>query len=86
MLQRKQKIISITNIFYIQNNIAKLREELNEIKLQHQYFNKHHNNINIPKIRNIKKITSKIIMKLKVEYEELQEINLWFKIKSQFLY
>ena len=78
---------SITKIFDIQNNIAKLREELNEIKLQHQYFNKHHdNNINIPKIRNIKKVTSKIIMKLKVEYEELQEINLWFRIKSQFLY
>ena len=78
---------SITKILDIQNNIAKLREELNEIKLQHQYFNKHHdNNINIPKIRNIKKVTSKIIMKLKVEYEELQEINLWFRIKSQFLY
>lgn len=78
---------SITKIFDIQNNIAKLREELNEIKLQYQYFNKHHDNsINMPKIRNIKKITSKIIMKLKVEYEELQEINLWFRIKSQFLY
>ena len=78
---------SITKIFDIQNNIAKLREELNEIKIQHQYFNKHHdNNINIPQIRNIKNITSKNIMKLKVEYEELQEINFWFRIKSQFLY
>lgn len=78
---------SITKIFDIQNNIAKLREELNEIKLEHQYFNKHNgNNINIPKIRNIKKITSRIIMKLKVEYEELQEMNLWFRIKSQFLH
>lgn len=77
---------SISKIFDIQNNIAKLREELNEIKLQQQYFDKNHNNINIPKIRNIKKITSKIIMKLKVEYEELKEINLWFKIKSQFIY
>lgn len=78
---------SITKIFDIQNNIAKLREELNEIKIQHQYFNKHHDNeVNLPKIRNIKKITSKIIMKLKVEYEELQEISMWFRIKSQFLY
>ena len=78
---------SITKIFDIHNNIAKLREELNEIKLEHQYFNKHNgNNINIPKIRNIKKITSRIIMKLKVEYEELQEMNLWFRIKSQFLH
>lgn len=77
---------SITKIFDIQNNIAKLREELNEIKIQHQYFNKHDNNIDIPKIRNIKKITSKIIMKLKVEYEELQKINLWFRIKSQYIY
>ena len=78
---------SITKIFDIQNNIAKLKEELNEIKLQYQYFNKHHdNNINIYKIRSIKRITSEIVMKLKVEYEELQKINLWFKIKSQFLY
>lgn len=78
---------SITKIFDIQNDIAKLREELNEIKLQHQYFNKHHDsNINIPKIRNIKNINSKKIMKLKVEYEELKEINLWFRIKSQFIY
>lgn len=77
---------SITKIFDIQDNIAKLREELNETKLQYKYFNKQHDNINIPKIRNVKKITSKKIMKLKVEYEELQKINLWFRIKSQFLY
>lgn len=78
---------NITNMFDIQNDIAKLKEELNEIKLQHQYFNKHHeNNTNIPKIRSIKNITSKKIMKLKVEYEELPKVNLWFIIKSQFLY
>ena len=78
---------SITKIFDIQNNIAKLKQELNDLKIQHQYFNKYHNNdINIPKIRNIKKIKSKTIMKLKVEYEELQGINLWSRIKSVFLY
>lgn len=78
---------SITKIFDIQNNIAKLKQELNDVKIQHQYFNKHHNNdINIPKIRNINKVKSKTIMKLKVEYEELQKINLWSKIKSVFLY
>ena len=78
---------SITKIFDIQNNIAKLKQELNDVKIQHQYFNKHHNNdINIPKIRNINRVKSKTIMKLKVEYEELQKINLWSKIKSVFLY
>lgn len=79
---------NIAKIFDIQNDIAKLKEELGEIKLQHKYFNKHHenSNINIPKIRNINRITSNTIMKLKVEYEELQETNLWFRIKSQFLY
>ena len=67
---------SITKIFDIQNNIAKLKQELNDVKIQHQYFNKHHNNdINIPKIRNINRVKSKTIMKLKVEYEELQKIN-----------
>jgi len=78
---------SITKTFDIQNNIAKLKEELNDIKLQYQYFNKHHdNNIDTYKIRSVKRITSEIVMKLKVEYEELQKINLWFRIKSQFLY
>lgn len=76
---------SITKIFDIQNNTAKLREELNEIKLQYKYFNKHNSNVDVSKIGNIKKLNSKKIMKLKVEYEELKKISLWFKIKSQLL-
>lgn len=79
---------NISELFKIQNNIAKLKEELNEIKVEHTYFNKYEDNnlINVPKIRNINRITSDIIMNLKVECEELQTIWLLFRLKSQLLY
>ena len=79
---------NIIKIFDTQNAIAKLKEELREIKIEHQYFNKHQNTnlVNIPKIRNINKIRSDIIMKLKVEYEDLNRTNIWFRLKSQLLY
>ena len=78
----------ITKIFDVQNEIAKLKEELNETELQHQYFKKYEESHEgqLPKIRNINRISSNTIMKLKVEYEELQNISLWFRIKSQLFY
>ena len=70
-----------------QNEIAILKTELSEVDLQYKYFNSDCSNseINTPKIRNIERITSGQIMKLKVELEEMEEINLFFILKS-FLY
>ncbi len=88
----KEQVINlnqnISKIFELQNVIAKMKEKLSEINLEHQYFNKHQdtNQIKLPKIRNIDKIKSGIIMKLKVEYEDLNKSNIWFRIKSQLLY
>lgn len=77
----------ISSIFELQNNIAKIKEKLSEIKTQHEYFNKQQEDIIVvPKIKNIDKVTANDIIKLKVEYEELPKITLWFRIKSQFLY
>lgn len=78
----------MNNIFEIQNNIAKIKERLSEIKTQHEYFNKQQgeNEVIVPKIRDINKITSDNIIKLKVEIEEISQMNLWLRIKSQFLY
>ena len=78
----------MNSIFEIQNKIAKMREELSEIKTQHEYFNKQQreDEIIVPKIRDVNKSASDDIMKLKVEIEETSKVNLWFKIKSQFLY
>ena len=72
----------------MQNETAKLKEELSEIKVQHNYFNRNQkeSTISIPKIRNINKITSDTIMRLKTEYEDLQTIGLWFRLKSQLFY
>ena len=90
LIQNEIKILnqSITKIFDIQNETAKLKEELRETKLQYKYFNKYNEerNIEVPKIRNVNKITSKAVMKLKVEYEELKTISRWFKLKSQIWY
>lgn len=78
----------INEIFNIQNDIAKLKEELGEIKTEHKYFNTYEgpNLTYMPKIRRLDKATSDIIMKLKVEYEELATRSLWFRLKSQFIY
>lgn len=78
----------IGEIFDIQNDIAKLKEQLSEVKIEHNYFKTYDGNdlTNMPKIRNINRVTSDSIMKLKVEYEELETKSLWFRLKSQFIY
>ena len=40
----------------------------------------------MPKIRNLNKVTSDIIMRLKAEFEELKTKGIWFRLKSQFIY
>ena len=78
----------ISEIFDIQNDIAKLKERLSEVKTEHKYFNTYDGNklTNIPKIKSLNRVTSNNIMKLKVEYEELKGDSLWFRLKSQFMY
>lgn len=79
---------NISKIFELQNNIAKLKEELSELELQYRYFNKHNkkNSLSDAKLRNIDRLNSKIVMKLKVEFEDFQKASWWFKLKSQILY
>lgn len=79
---------NVNRIFEIQNKMAKMKQELSEIRLEHEYFNKYEGKKidDRIKIRNIKKIKSKTIMRLKVECEELKSINYIFKIKSNFIY
>lgn len=90
MLENKLVALNdeVSEIFEIQNEIAKLKEQLNETKMEHKYFNEYDgkNLNNIPKIRKIDRVTSDIIMKLKVEYEELDKESLWFRLKSQWIY
>ena len=86
------KIISLNQdvkeIFNIQNEIAKLKEKLSEVKIEHKYFNQYEgNNLSeMPKIRNLNRVTSDIIMKLKAEFEELNTKGVWFRLKAQFIY
>ena len=86
------KIISLNQdvkeIFNIQNEIAKLKEELSEVKIEHKYFNQYDgNNLSeMPKIRNLNRVTLDIIMKLKAEFEELNTKGIWFRLKAQFIY
>lgn len=78
----------IDEIFSIQNDIAVLKSELDEVRLEHKYFKEYDGKDlkNVPKIRNINRANSNNVMKLKVEYEELQKSSLWFRLKSQFIY
>lgn len=78
----------VKEIFNLQNEVAKLKEELSEVKLEHKYFNQYEgNNLGeMPKIRNLNRVTSDIIMRLKAEFEELKTNGIWFRLKSQFIY
>lgn len=76
----------VNEIFDIQNSIAQLKVELNEIRLQREYFNRDRKSVVLPKVRNIHRLTSEKITKLKIEYEEAQNINFWLKVKSVLVY
>lgn len=78
----------VKEIFNLQNEIAKLKEELSEVKIEHKYFNQYEgNNLSeMPKIRNLNRVTSDIIMRLKAELEELNKRGILFRLKSQFIY
>ena len=68
----------ITEIFSIQNEIAKLKEILSETQIEHKYFNEYEGDKlgYMPQIRRIDKATSDIIMKLKVELEDMSSKNI----------
>ena len=78
----------VKEIFNLQNEVAKLKEELSEVKIEHKYFNQYEgNNLSeMPKIRNLNRVTSDIIMRLKAELEELNTRGILFRLKSQFIY
>lgn len=78
----------VKEIFNLQNEIAKLKEELSEVKIEHKYFNQYEgNNLSeMPKIRNLNRVTSDIIMRLKAELEELNTRGILFRLKAQFIY
>lgn len=82
----------IVKIFELKNKMAILKNELSQIQLEHMYFNKQEGKSlhEIPKIRNLKKVSSNKVLKLKIECEELEmnnkPVNLLFKIKSAWIY
>ena len=80
----------IIKIFTLKNNIAKLKEELNQIKVEYEYFNRQENLLQMQKIRSRNRISANIVMLLKVQCEELEanneRISFWFKLKSMLIY
>lgn len=77
----------VNEIFELQNDIAKLRTELDEIKLQYEHYKKNEGDkVYLPKIRKINNYTTKHILKFKIEYEEKEKLNLWLKIKAILIY
>ena len=72
----------------IENKVVNLNQELSEVKIEHKYFNQYEGNnlSDMPKIRNLNRVTSDIIMRLKAELEELNTRGILFRLKSQFIY
>lgn len=80
----------VIKIFELINTEAKLNEELSQINIEYKHFEKQENIFNMPKVRDIKKISPDTIMLLKVECEELEATNrkvgFWFKLRSRVIY
>ena len=82
----------ILRIFSLRNEIATLQDELNQIRTEHNYFNNQEGKEieNMPKIRSLNRVSSEIIMRMKVECDDLEAnnetIDLLFKLKSALVY
>lgn len=80
----------LEEIFELKNQRAKSKELLEDVRIQHEYFNKNETIANIFRVRSILKLKSKEMTKLQVELEDIErnnaKINFLFKIKAIFLY
>ena len=76
--------------FELKNQRAISKELLEEIRIQHEYFNKNEIVEDTLKVRSILKLKSNNITKLQIELEDMEKnnekINFWFKLKSIFLF
>lgn len=84
--------IEITDMLEIQNDIAKLRQSLNELEHEKKYFDDYFlkNFSPITKKSSLVKLTSEDITQLWLECESFDELNtqpdLWFRFKCSLLY
>lgn len=84
---------SAIEIFNVQNKIAKLKESFREIEIEHKYFDKYSKEFEwLNKSakeylhKGLIKLTSNTIIKLKIEYEDIEKESLWFRFKCKFIY
>lgn len=81
---------TLKETFELNNEKAIAKEMLEEIRVQHKYFNENEKLTDIFKVKSILKLKSKKIIKLRVELEDIAQhrnkINFWFKLKAVLLY
>lgn len=76
--------------FGLKNTRATSKELLEEIRVQHEYFNKNESISDIFKVKSVVDLKSKEVTQLQIELEDMErncgKINFWFKLKSIFLF
>ncbi len=81
---------SLKETFRLNNQKAVAKEKLEEVRIQHKYFNENEIISDIFKVNSVLRLKSKEIIKLRVELEDMLEqknkITFWFKLKSILLY
>lgn len=92
----KESIVSqsanIKDIFDKQEKLAELRQEISQLQLEQEYFNRHAKelNVNIDNIKFRKNLSSTQLMSLwqdvQIISDKQKQIGFWFKIKALLIY
>lgn len=83
---------NIKDIFDKQEKLAELRQEISQLQIEQEYFNKHAKelNVNIDNIKFRKKLSSTQLMSLwqdvQIISDKQKQIGFWFKIKALIKY
>ena len=92
----KESIVSqsanIKDIFDKQEKLAELRQEISQLQIEQEYFNRHAKelNVNIDNIKFRKNLSSTKLMSLwqdvQIISDKQKQIGFWFKIKALLIY
>ena len=77
---------NLHEFFTLQNEIAKLKIFLSQIKLEFTHFKAQMPNVTLPKVRNLGKLKAEKLLYIKTQIEENLKINFWLKLKLVLFY
>ena len=77
---------NLHEFFTLQNEIAKLKIFLSQIKLEFTHFKAQMPNFTLPKVRKLGKLKAEKLLYIKTQIEENLKINFWLKLKLVLFY